>query len=95
MQGEPGLQTRPIEKQVQEIIDLGRGLQRQLDAFAAQLTRSKARQYTHAMFSGGKDERELETALTQLDRAKATLNAMIVTTHVGLSGSCALASKSR
>ncbi|KAF3029133.1 hypothetical protein E8E12_000333 [Didymella heteroderae] len=87
VQGEPELQTRPIEKQVQKIINLGRGLQRQLDAFAAQLTRSKARQYTHAMFSGDKDERELETALTQLDRAKSTLNAMIVTTHVGLSGS--------
>ncbi|KAF3031123.1 hypothetical protein E8E11_001482 [Didymella keratinophila] len=87
VQGEPELQTRPIEKQVQKIINLGRGLQRQLDAFAAQLTRSKTRQYTHAMFSGDKDERELETALTQLDRAKATLNTMIVTTHVGLSGS--------
>lgn len=87
VQGEPELQTPPIEKQVQKIIDLGRGLQRQLDIFAAQLARSKARQYTHAIFSGDKNDRELETALTQLDRAKATLSVMIVTTHIGLSGS--------
>jgi division protein CdvB (Snf7/Vps24/ESCRT-III family) len=87
VQDEPELQTRPIEKQVQKIIDLGKGLQRQLDTFAAQLTRSKTKQYTHAIFSGDKDERELENAMTRLDRAKADLNAMIVTTQVGLSGS--------
>jgi hypothetical protein len=87
VQNEPELQTRPIEKQVQKIITLGKALQRQLDAFAAQLARSKPRQYTHAIISGDKDERDLENAFIQLDRAKADLNALIVTTHVGLSGS--------
>jgi chromosome segregation ATPase len=87
VQDEHELQTPPIEKQVRKIIDLGKELQRQLDAFAAQLARSKTRQYTHAITSGTKDERELESAFTQLDRAKADLNALIVTTHVGLSGS--------
>jgi hypothetical protein len=87
VQDEPELQTRPIEKQVQKIINLGNELQRQLDAFAAQLTRSRAKQYTHAIISGDKVEKELENALIQLDRAKADLNSLIVTTHVGLSGS--------
>ncbi|RII04507.1 hypothetical protein CUC08_Gglean011894 [Alternaria sp. MG1] len=81
------LQTPPIEKQVRKIIDQGKELQRQLDAFAAQLARSRTRQYTHAITSGNKDEKELESAFTQLDRAKADLNGLIVTTHVGLSGS--------
>jgi hypothetical protein len=87
VQNEPELQTPPIEKQVQKIITLGKELQRQLDAFAAHLARRKTKQYTHAFISGDKDERELEKAFIQLDRAKADLNALIVTTHVGLSGS--------
>jgi hypothetical protein len=87
VQDEHELQTPPIGKQVRKIIDQGKELQRQLDAFAAQLARSKTRQYTHAITSGNKDERELESAFTQLDRAKTDLNALIVTTHVGLSGS--------
>jgi len=87
VQNEPELQTPPIEKQVQKIITLGKELQRQLDVFAAQMARSKTKQYTHAFISGDKDERELENAFIQLDRAKADLNALIVTTHVGLSGS--------
>lgn len=87
VQGEPELQTRPVGKQVQKIIGLGKELQRHIDAFAAQLTKSKAKQYTHAIFSGDRDERELESAMTKLDRAKADLNALIITTHVGLSGS--------
>jgi len=87
VQNEPELQTPPIEKQVEKIITLGEELQRQLDAFAAQLSRSKTKQYTHAFISGDKDERELENAFIQLDRAKVDLNALIVTTHVGLSGS--------
>lgn len=87
VQGEPELQTRPVGKQVQKIIGLGKELQRQIDAFAAQLTKSKAKQYKHAIFSGDRDERELESAMTKLDRAKADLNALIITTHVGLSGS--------
>ena len=87
MQDEHELQTPPIEKQVRKIINQEKELQRQLNAFAAQLARSKTRQYTHAITSGNKDERELESAFAQLDRAKADLNALIVTTHVGLSGS--------
>jgi hypothetical protein len=67
VQDEPELQTRPIEKQVQKIIKLGKELQRQLDAFAAQLTRSRAKQYTHAIISGDKDEKGLEDAMTRLD----------------------------
>jgi chromosome segregation ATPase len=87
VQDEHELQTSQIEKQVQKIITLGEALQRQLGAFAAQLLRSKTKQYTHAIISGDKDERDLENAFIQLDRAKADLNALIVTTHVGLSGS--------
>ena len=87
VQGEPELQTRPVGKQVQKIIGLGKELQRHIDAFASQLTKSKAKQYTHAIFSGDRDERELESTMTKLDRAKADLNALIITTHVGLSGS--------
>jgi hypothetical protein len=87
VQNEPELQTPQIEKQVQKIITLGKELQRQLDAFAVQLARSKTKQYTHAVISGDKDERNFENAFIQLDRAKADLNALIVTTHVGLSGS--------
>jgi peptidoglycan hydrolase CwlO-like protein len=87
VQDEQELQTLPIEKQVQKIVSLGKELQRQLDAFAAQLARSKTKQYTYVIVNGDKDERELEDAMTQLDRAKADLIALIVTTHVGLSGS--------
>lgn len=87
VQDEPELQTPLIERQVQKIIDIGKELQRQSDAFAAQMTKSKTKQYTHAFVSGDRDERELENAMTQLDRAKADLTAIIVTTHVGLSGS--------
>lgn len=87
VQDEHELQTPPIEKQVQKIVGLGKELQRQLDAFAAQLARSKTKQYTHAIIRGDKDEKQLEDAMTQLDRAKADLNGLIVTTHVGLSGS--------
>lgn len=86
VQDEPELQTPLIEKQVQKIIDIGKELQRQFDVFAVQITKSKTKQYTHAFISGDRDERELENAMTQLDRAKADLTAMIVTTHVGLSG---------
>jgi len=87
VQDEHELQTSPVEKQVREIIDLGKELQRQLDAFAAQLARSRMKKYTHAIISGDKDERELESGFNQIDRAKADLNTLIVTTHVGLSGS--------
>jgi DNA repair ATPase RecN len=87
VQNEPELQTPSIEKQIQEIINLAKELQRQLDVFAAQLAKSKTKQYTHAFISGDRDERELESALTRLNRAKADLTALIVTTHVGLSGS--------
>lgn len=64
VQDEHELQTRPIEKQVQKIVSLGKELQRQLDAFAAHLARSKTKQYTHALISGDKDEKELENAMT-------------------------------
>jgi hypothetical protein len=87
VQNEPKLQTPQIEKQVQKIITLGKELQRQLDAFTIQLARSKTKQYTHAVISGDKDKRNFENAFIQLDRAKADLNALIVTTHVGLSRS--------
>jgi hypothetical protein len=84
---EPNLQTPAIEEQVQRVISLGKELQRQLDAFAARVAKSKAKQYTLALLSGDRDERDLESVLTQLDRAKADLTAQIVTAHVGLSGS--------
>lgn len=87
VQDEPELQTSSIKKQVQEIISMGKELQRQLEAFAARMKRSKTKQYMHAFISGDRDEKGLENAMTQLDRAKADLTAMIVTTHVGLSGS--------
>jgi hypothetical protein len=63
VQNEPELQTPPIEKQVEKIITLGKELQRQIDAFAAQLSRSKTKQYTHAFISGDKDEREARECL--------------------------------
>jgi hypothetical protein len=85
VQDEHELQTPPIEKQVRKIVGLGRVLQRQLDTIAAQLAWSKTKQYTHALISGDKDEKELDGAMSQLDRAKADLIALIVTTHVGLS----------
>ncbi|KAI8930693.1 hypothetical protein NX059_012303 [Plenodomus lindquistii] len=87
VQEEPDLQTPAIEKQIQVVISLGKELQCQLDAFAARLTKSKAKQYSHAFISRDRDERDLEYAMTQLDRAKADLTVQIVTTHVGLSGS--------
>jgi hypothetical protein len=87
VQDELELQTPLIEKQIQEIINTGKGMQRLLDAFAARMTKSKTIQYTRAFISGDRDEKSLENAMTQLDRAKADLTAMIVTTHVGLSGS--------
>jgi RNA polymerase-interacting CarD/CdnL/TRCF family regulator len=67
MQDKHELQTSQIEKQVQKIITLGEALQRQLNAFAAQLARSKPRQYTHAIISSDKDKRDLKTAFIQLD----------------------------
>jgi chromosome segregation ATPase len=87
VQNEPELQTPSIEKQIQEIINIGKELQRQLDVIAAQLAKSKTKQYAHAFISSDRDEREFESALTRLDRAKADLTALVVTTHVGLSGS--------
>jgi hypothetical protein len=41
----------------------------------------------HALTSGSKEEKDLESTMTQLDRAKADLAARIVVAHVGLSGS--------
>jgi hypothetical protein len=87
VQNELDLLTPPIEKQIQGIINLGKELQRQLDALAARLAKSKTKQYTHAFISGDRDERKLENSMTQLDRAKADLTALIVTTHDGLNGS--------
>lgn len=87
VENEPELQTPPVKEQVQKIISLGNELQCQLDALAVQLAKSKTKQYTHAFTCGDKDERELENAMTQLDRAKADLNALILTTNVGLTGS--------
>ena len=76
-----------IKEQIQVVVSLGRGLQDQLDILAARLAKSKANQYTHALISGGKEEKDLESTMTQLDRAKADLTARIVVAHVGLSGS--------
>ncbi|KAF2621735.1 hypothetical protein BU25DRAFT_415930 [Macroventuria anomochaeta] len=87
IQDEPDLQTPAIKKQIQVVINLGKELQCQLDAFAARLAKGRAKQYTHALVNGDRDERGLEAVMTQLDRAKADLTAQIVTAHVGLSGS--------
>ncbi|KAH7061005.1 hypothetical protein BKA63DRAFT_573482 [Paraphoma chrysanthemicola] len=87
VQDEPDLQTPAIENQIQVVISLGKVLQCQFNAFAVRLAQSKAKQYTHAFVSGDRDERDLENAMTQLDRAKADLTVQIVTAHVGLSGS--------
>jgi len=86
VQDEPELQTPVIEEQIQVIVSLGGELQSQLDAFAARLAKRKAKQYTHALISGEREEKDLENTMTQLDRAKADLTARIVTAHVGLSG---------
>jgi hypothetical protein len=87
IQDEPELQTPVIKEQIQVVVSLGRGLQDQLDTLAARLAKSKTNQYTHALISGGKEEKDLESTMTQLDRAKADLTARIVVAHVGLSGS--------
>jgi hypothetical protein len=87
VQDEPELQTLAIKSKVQEIINLGKELQRRLDTLSAQMEKSKTKQYTHAFINGDRDERELEHAMSQLDRAKADLTALIIITHVGLSGS--------
>jgi hypothetical protein len=86
VQDEPELQTPTIAGQILVIVDLGKELQGQLDALAARLVRSKTKQYTHAFISGDREEKSLENAMTQLDRAKADLTARILTLHVGLSG---------
>ncbi|KAF1955559.1 hypothetical protein CC80DRAFT_493040 [Byssothecium circinans] len=87
VQDEAELQTPAIQEQIQVIVELGKELQGQLDAFAARLGQSKAKQYKHALTSGDRDEKRLEDLWTRLDRAKADLTARIVTAHVGLSGS--------
>jgi DNA repair ATPase RecN len=86
VQDEPELRTPAIQEQIQVIVELGKELQDQLDAFAARLSKSKAKQYTHAFTSGDRDEKCLDDLCTRLDRAKADLTARIVTAHVGLSG---------
>ena len=86
VQDEPELRTLAIQEQIQVIAELGKELQDQLDVFAARLSKSKSRQYTHALTSGDRDEKCLDDLCTRLDRAKADLTARIVTAHVGLSG---------
>jgi hypothetical protein len=68
------------------IVDLGKELQSQLDIFTARLGKSKAKQYTHALINGGREEKDLVNAMNQLDRAKVDLIARVVTVHVGISG---------
>jgi predicted transcriptional regulator len=87
VQDEPELHTAPIEQQVQVIIGLSEELQRYVDDLAARLAKSKARQYTHALTSGERDEKALDGICTRLDQAKTDLNVRILTTNVGLSGS--------
>jgi hypothetical protein len=86
VQNEVELQTPAIEEQVQVIVELGKELKGQLDAFAARLGKSRATQFTHSLTSGDRDEKRLGDLFTRLDRAKADLTARILTTHVGLSG---------
>ena len=86
VQDEPELQTPAIQEQIQVTAGLGRELQGQLDSLAAQLAKSKARRYTHALLRGDREEKALESTMTRLDRAKADLTARILTAHVGLSG---------
>lgn len=87
VQDEPDLQTPTIGRQIEGVISRGKALQCQLDAFTKRLAKSKAKQYTHALVNGERDERDLESAMTQLDRAKANLMLQILTVNVGLSGS--------
>jgi hypothetical protein len=85
VQDERELRTPAIQKQIQVIAELGKELQVQLDAFAACLSKIKAKQYTHALTRGDRDEKCVDDLCTRLDRAKAELTARIVTAHVGLS----------
>ena len=86
MQDETELQTRAIEKQVGVIIGIAQELKDFLDSLAAWQTKSKSRQYVHALASGERDEKTVDNILVHLDRAKADLNMRITTAHVGLSG---------
>ncbi|KAF2266730.1 hypothetical protein CC78DRAFT_124338 [Lojkania enalia] len=83
---EPELHTPAIREESEVIVNLGKELQRQLDVLAAQLERSKVKQYTHALISGERGEKDLDNAMTRLDRAKADFTARILTAHVGISG---------
>lgn len=86
IQDVPELQSPAIQEQIQTIVSLGKEVQGQLDVLAARLAKSKAKQYTHTFIRGDREEKDLENAMTRLDRAKVDLTARIVAIHVGLSG---------
>jgi len=86
IQDETQLQTQAIEEQVRVIVSIAQELKDFLDSLAAWQTKSKSRQYMHALASGERDENTVNNILGHLDRAKADLNMRITTAHVGLSG---------
>jgi hypothetical protein len=86
VQDETELQTRAIEEQVGVIVGIAQELKDSLDSLAAWQTKSKSKQYVHALASGERDEKAIDDILGRLDRAKADLNMRITTAHIGLSG---------
>jgi hypothetical protein len=64
------------------------GLAQEQEALLGQMAgwrdKDSARQYTHAMFSGKKDEKNLAEVLDRLDRAENELVTRILLAQVGL-----------
>ena len=68
------------------IVSIAQELKDFVDGLAVWQTKSKSRQYFHALASGERDEKDVDDILDSLDRAKADLNMRITTAHIGLSG---------
>lgn len=77
------LQTEAVGDAVQTIINIGRELERHVDAMAQIAARSHTRQFIHNMKAGDEDE-DLEEILKKLDRARVGLSDNIQLVHVGL-----------
>ncbi|KAF2472098.1 uncharacterized protein BDR25DRAFT_353834 [Lindgomyces ingoldianus] len=55
-------------------------------AYSSNSGAKRGKQYTHVLISGEREEKDLNNAMTGLDRAKVDLTARIITAHVGLNG---------
>lgn len=87
IEAEKELQTPSIQAQIKEVIKAGDQLKDWLKKLAELQANSKARQYTHALVHGDKDDKALSEILDRLNMAKAELSTRIITAHVGLTRS--------